>query len=367
MPTQFTIRRLLFAASCCAVYFPALPQHARAGVIDFSPDGRQIAYEWSRELDISSLDGGAPVSVRAADKVGFVQWSPRGRILAFLNRTEAGNELGLYNAATSTARGIGGGFRQPFAWREDGNRFACVRGETVAENELVWYNLVENGIAFRAKLAVSPASPMVWLPTTDDLAFVGADHNVYTVESGELKKVTTTGDVLGLALYAGGKKLVWARRSANLHYILLTVYAYDLTSRNVARLPFPDRVAALNPDPRTAPESIDHVDFSPDGSHMLLYAIRSGANGRSAVLYTVSMDGKSARQIQKLPLASVPGGMADAWTVVDVSPRKDGIEAAWSRDGRMIGVRATVSGAQKLFVTAADGTSPRLIRGDTRP
>lgn len=326
---------------------------ARADLIDFSPDGRQIAYRWFRGLVITSLEGGGETSVAGADKVVYAQWSPTGRHLAYLNLSEAGLELAIYNTATKKSRGIGAGFTPPFAWREDGNRFACVREIRIGKYEMVWYNLVENGTSFRVPMPmpVDAGAPMVWLPNTDDLAFVAGDHNVYTLESGEFKKVTTSGDVLGLSLYAAGKKLVWARRSVNLRYILMSAYAYDLTARNVVRLGFPDRVAAINPNPRTAPESVDRAVFSPDGARILLYTTQSGAKGRFMTLYSVSMDGRSARQVQRIPSL----------------PATETINTAWSHDGKTIAVLYKTKTDQKLFVTLADGSGGRVVRSDRLP
>jgi hypothetical protein len=321
--------------------------YALTELVDFSPDGRQLAYEWSDGIAITTL-GGATESVTGSEHGNYVRWSPTGRQLALFTRGAAQSELKLYNPATKKTRSVGGNLRPPFAWREDGSRFACIHDRPGGKAEVVWYNLAENGVSFRVDLpySVDTSAPMVWLPTTDDLAFVAADHNVYTAESGEFKKITTSGDVLGLNLYAGGKKLVWARRSPNLRYILLSVYAYDLTARNVARLDFPNRVAALNPDPRTAPESIDRVAIAPDGAHLLLYAVMGGST-RAIVLHTVSMDGRAARQLQRAP--DGPG---------------EPITAAWSRDGHSIAVRSFLSGTQKLFTTAADGKSGTVVRTD---
>lgn len=341
---------------------------ARAALVDFSPDGRHIAYEWSGVLSVTALNGGPTEAVPGSERVEYARWSPTGRQLAFFTKSGARTELKLYNPATKKTRGVGGNLRPPFAWREDGNRFACLHDLENGGSEIVWYNLAENGVSFRVALPYSVGfdAPMVWLPNTDDLAFVASDRNVYTVEAGEFKKVTTSSDVLGMSLYAGGKKLVWARRGPNLRYILLTVYAYDLTARNVVRLGFPNRVAALNPDPRTAPESVDRVDFAPNGAHMLFYTALPGAKGRSAALYTVSMDGRTARQLQRAPLPAGADAAARTWSLGGVPETGDSLAAAWSRDGHAIAVRAILSGNQKLFTTAADGTGGTVIRLELR-
>jgi hypothetical protein len=260
----------------------------------------------------------------------------------------------LYNPATRKTRGVGGNLRPPFAWREDGNRFACVHDRIDGKAEIVWYNLTENGVSFRVDLpyTVDASAPMVWLPTTDDLAFVASDHNVYTAESGEFKKVTTSSDVLGLSLYASGKKLVWARRGPNLRYILMSVYAYDLTSRGVARLGFPDRVPALNPDPRTAPQSVDQVLFSPDGSRLLLFVTLASGKGPRKAVYTVSMDGRHAKSIFQAP----PG-----------STSADGLSAAWSHDSQTIALRASTSSSQSLVTASADGSNGSVRLLESRP
>ena len=341
----------LSSCTVTMVVLTILSEAAASGSrLDLSPDGRQLAYVWQGSLAISPVEGPTAEVIPQSTGAEYVQWSPTGRHLATVTKAGGRTELKLYSAAEKKTRGIGGNLRAPFAWREDGNRFACVHDLPDGGSEIVWYNLAENGVSFRAALpmAVTAGAPMVWLPSTDDLAFVATDHNVYTVEAGEFKKVTTSGDVLGMNLYAGGKKLIWARRGPNLHYILMSVYAFDLTSRMVERLGFPERVAALNPNPRSAPDSIDRVELSPDGVRLLIYANLSSSKAKSRALYTVSMDGRSARQIQR-----------------STAPASETIDAAWSRDGKTICVQFVSAAGHKLFTTAADGTGGRIVRAET--
>jgi Tol biopolymer transport system component len=322
---------------------------SQARLLDVSPDGRQIAYSWVGNLIVSGIDGAGAQPIPGGEGVQFVLWSPNGRHLALGASSSGKSELKLYNMAERKTRGIGGNLRAPFAWREDGNRFACIHDLPNGSSEIVWYNLAENGVSFRATLplAVNASSPMVWLPNTDDLALVAADHNVYTVEAGEFKKVTTSNDVLGLSLFSHGKKLIWGRKGPNLKYILLTLYAYDLTARNVVRLNFPERVMALNPDPRTAPESVDEVLFSPDGSRLLLFVSQAPAGKpRYSALYSVSMDGQQTKSIQRTMVAG------------------ESIDANWFKNGTGIGVLYRKGQGSKLFSTAPDGSSGRVIRAD---
>jgi hypothetical protein len=78
---------------------------------------------------------------------------------------------------------------------------------------------------------------------------------------------------------------------------------------------------------------------------MLLYATLAGAKAKIIALYTVTLDGHTARQLQR-DSSAAPGSM----------------DAAWSRDSRAIAVNYSTSASRKLFTTNADGTGGRVLR-----
>src|SRR5262249_30210275 len=240
-------------------------------------------------------------------------------ILYIKHEAEDG-DLMLYNVSTRKVRKIGSNFEPCYGWREDGKRFAAIHKANKG-HEAIWFDLAENGINLRVPLgdATPEGLNIVWLPNTDSIAFIGGQKDqgdVYTIEAGELKKITNTADVIGLNLFAGGKKLIWVRRSPNTKYILCTFYAYDLDQRSVTRLPFPERVSGLNAPPKTPPTQVDYVAVSPAGDRAAMlvdYADAKRTAGGQEVKYTacwvVKLDGGDARQLYRTPKEVNGGGL----------------------------------------------------------
>lgn len=304
--------------------------------LDFSPDGRSIAAVTTKGLAILSVDGRSRTPVPQGEHGVMPLWSPDGKYILFMTQKDDGNMEGLhlYDVAAGTSTEIGKGYDLPLAWREDSRRFAAVH-TTNAGWELVAYNLQERGVTLRTKLPRSPNGPvMVWLPGTDDVAFLAGQNDVmdvYTAEAGEVHKITTTGDVIGLALSADRTKLLWARRGPNPKYLLMSVYAWDITDRKAVRLPLPERIPPINPDARHAPTSVEYAAFAPDGSRFALLAEFGGttpghgdAPGAYGALYSVKMDGSEAHLVCRTPIQKQGGGFM--WP-------------AWSRDGKRLAVQ----------------------------
>lgn len=370
-------------------------------LLDFSPDEKQIVFHTPRGLAFANTDGTGFQLVPGGERGVVPSWSPDGRSLVFAAADEGGkrSELMLYAPTTQRTRGLGGNFTAPIAWREDGRRFACLHTLDDRNSEVVFYNLSDNGITNRVSLPQGPPpQKLIWLPSTDDLAFLSGNGDVYLIEAGEIHKVTTTGDVIGLALSANGKNLVWARRSLNLKYILFSIYSFDLTSRSVRRLPFPDRVMALNPDPRTAPSNVYYVDFSPDGTNMAVVLSGTEPAAKPAkpakpvkpvksskpsnlpapaaaphgspylALYTITMDGNEAHLLLKSRgESSVTSTMRSPTEGSTTVRDADKIVPRWARDGKQIAFLQYSDKRSKLYLAGPKGEGLRLLHSETTP
>ncbi|MCC6730638.1 MAG: PD40 domain-containing protein [Chthonomonadales bacterium] len=349
--------------------------------VDFSPDGTKLALTWGvgegrATLGTIDLKGGEFRALAGGEDGVFPLWSPDGRYLLFQTRQDGRERLRLHDVGAGSTRTIGPDLQPPYAWREDGRRFAGVHRLEDGTLEVVWYNLPEAGVTLRAPVPFKgPAElRMVWLPGTDDLAVVGdtdGRRDIYLVEAGQAHQLTTSGDVVGLALSRDGKRLVWARKSRNPRYILLSLYAFDLASRSVTKLPFPDRVRAVNPDPRHAPESVEYVAFSPDGARLAALvtlpaapapgpgkpggpapATGAAAGKPRAAIYTITMDGRGAALVYRAQGTGGPG-----------SP----VLPAWSRDGSLLGFVAVDGGQARAVVCRADGSGRRVLLSGEAP
>jgi Tol biopolymer transport system component len=288
-------------------------------------------------------------------------WSPDGKFIAYVQQSqEKVQSLIVYNTVTNRTRKLGDRYNPGYAWREDTRRIAALRTTPSNKTELVVFTLPDFAVTQRVTLPVESAF-MVWLPGTDDLALIGGKKgsdksDVYIEESGEVKKVTTTGDVLGLALSSDGKKLLWARKSPNLKYILLSIYSFDLKNRDVVRLPFPNQVPGINPNPHQAPDSVDFVSFSPDSTRLAVSTSwKSGPDAKSGssryrTLFSVKMDGSEARAVRK----NLVTKEATGW-----------MTPAWSRDGKQLAVLSDEGKgkfASVLAVYNADGSGGRRLQ-----
>lgn len=326
-----------------------------SGCVDFSPDGRQLVLTWFTGIDKPGLvmvhtDDTGFQPVPGGEGGNLPSWSPDGKYILFAT---APSTISLYDVEKHRTRILGANLQPPFAWREDSQRFAAIRTREDGEQEVVWYNLPEGGITFTAPLPCKSVEKLIWLPNTDDLVLWGADaggQNVYTLESAESKKITTTNDVIGLSLSADRKKLIWARKSKNPKYILLSIYAYDLKSHSVHRLPFPHRVPALNPNPRTNLKSVDNVIFSPGGRRLALVAtfFVPPAKGKSEIgeftaCYTVAMNGTNARLLRR------------------VKSKDMLVPPVWSHDGHQLALLWKEDKTTTLSLFQADGTGERRL------
>ncbi len=332
--------------------------------LDFSPDGRQLVLTTSKGLTIMNSDGTGGVPIPQGEKGWMPNWSPDGKRILFVKHDNRDGDLMSYEVRSRRIRKIGGDYEPLTGWREDGGRFAAIHKRPAGGIEAVQYDVVEGGVAMRVQLPFPSAGPfkLVWLPNTDDVALMGGtgdNFDVYTVEAGEVKKITTTGDVIGLGISGDGKKLLWARRSQNMKYILMTVYAYDLKSRSAVRLPFPDRISVLNPNPSTAPEKIEMVSFSPDGTKVAIIAdnVQSAAGSKTPPrkyqgCYVVRLEGGEGWMLYRSPGAAKNNGI---------------VFPAWTRDGQRIGLLELEDKALKLAIFNSDGTGGRRLFQEVEP
>lgn len=348
-------RLLLALVALLAIFLPGCMG------LDFSPDGRQIVTATSKGLAIMNVDGSGLAVLPQADNGSAPNWSPDGKRILYVKQAEQEGDLMLYDIAARKSRKIGQDCYGLTGWREDGGRCVSVHKTKGGGLEAVVYDVIQNGVTLRVKLPFTEGGAdlfrILWLPNTDDFALLGGSKNdmdVYFVESGEVKKITTTADVAGIGLSGDRKQLLFARRSANMKYILLTVYAYDLKSRSVTRLPFPDRVPLLNPNPQTAPEKLDFVTFAPDGRH--LGVVVEGPKGPKEShgapawigIYTMKMDGSEAKALYK--------------TVPDKSGSTNGVAfPVWSRDGSRIGLYEIEDKVTKVALFNADGSNGKRV------
>lgn len=308
----------------------------------FSPDGRHVAFIWPHERDTL-------VATMAVDGQGFrflpgskdrepLAWSPDGTRLLLKGANDPG-DLFLFNWGTGASRKVLDRHTGPALWTDDPNRI--ILGQHMpdsAKDSLLWLDLATGQPTVRVDLTgldFQDPPEACYLKSFDGIAFLGMDANVYAAYRGELHRITSTGDVVGLTANSAGDSLTWARKSRNVNYILTSLYRYDLNRRTVARLPFPERVSAINPSPRSNLKELVLARFSPNGEEMALL-VETNSNDKKEPGYRVYRIGLDGGKAAPISTAAVPWYQVAALN--------------WSPDGRSIAMLEAREEAVRLVL-----------------
>ncbi len=280
----------------------------QASGIDFSPNGKQIAFPSKTSINVIFTEGGAVRPLEGGLGGKWAHWSPDGKTILFAVEVSGRPTLKAYNTDRRISSAIGADISRPTAWREDGKRFAAVHIKADSKAEIIQYSLLDSGVSLKTDVEIMPVgSNMIWLPASDDVAYLGADGNVYTVESNEVHKITTSNDVIGLSLSGDSKNLVWSRRGPNRKYILLSVYSLDLKTRSAIRLPFAERYNTINPNTQKFPNTIESAQLSPDGVHAVAMVTVPDAKDPKVVwaeAHLIRADGQNGKVVARDKVAS---------------------------------------------------------------
>lgn len=342
---------IVATALCTAGCFP----------VEFSPDGKQIsmivpAPGGDHILGMMNVDGTGFRPVPDSSSASGACWSPDGKYILFEGGDGSGLKTKLYDVNTNRTRALAADVGAPFVWREDSQRFVAIAHDNNGMARMVWFSMAEKGPLAEVKLPVNGITPcsgqLLWVPRTDDVVFVGSEpgHNgadVYAVESGEVHPITTSHDVVGFGLEPDGSTLVWARAGKNPRYILLSLYSYDLKTRSVRRLPFPDRLPAINPDPRHAPTAVKYAAMAPDGKHIALMVLFGHREG----IYAIRRDGAGAVPVYQEIVRSSKTRQPDRRFAMP----------SWSRDGRQLALWVDTPTGPRVVLMNPDGTGRRTV------
>lgn len=305
-----------------------------------SPDGKALALETGSGLVVKGGRLANVISVPASEGAHDPVWSPDGNSLAFAVGSGATAHGGVFSLKTGRTSALPLGFGGPFSWREDSLRLAGVTTQEDGSVEVSQYHVTERGMTLSTSLpGVRTVARSFWITDTDDVAVLSGAGDVLLVESGQVTTVSQSHDVIGLGMAAQGRELIWARRSANPRYILCTLYRFDLKTRSVARLPFPSRVLAVNPDPRTGPTRVDSVWFSGDSTRLAVVGTQPLGSGTITTVFVTTPTGAAAQVVAK-----VSGEPA--------------ISVSWSDAAKQLVCSLVASGRISSIIAGGDGSSP---------
>ncbi len=366
----------------------------------WSPDGRQIAVGGTSLLLTDAPTMGAavipPIPARGAKAMPPLPplasaatpiaslpqsgvatapvWTPDGRFLAYL---ADGHALTLCDLAKQQTKVLDASVIAPVVFSPDSSLFASVH--KTESNNLQARIRYRNGQTFLPPIALpfrsvpSAFAPLAWLPNTTNVIVAGGNggkNDLYLLDQGDVVRLTSTGDVLGYGISLDGLRLRWVRRTPNTHYILLQVYEMNIDTRSIVKLPYPDAVKAVNPNPHNAPDAVLSVVFAPDLSRFAFVTQggpQAGAGGmalwlsdiggRSVVF--VAKSGTGAAQSATNPTQGGTGGNAVLPTPTSIPQATKlpfpALAPAFSPDSRFLAALRDENGKRALLVAALNG------------
>lgn len=355
----------------------------------FSPDGRQIAFQWNGEKDdnpdiyVKLVGEGSPLRLTTdphADR--WPTWSPDAHYIAFVRQSEEGRTL-------ITVSAMGGAERKLFTspgllqidWSSDGKHLAVSDGDSAGGLTDIY--LVSPDTGEKKKLTQTPAqfngdrvpkfSPDgQWVAFIRSSNFAVDDVYIAPVGGGPSRRVTTDGHELGgISWSADGREIVFSSNrgggyglwrisvdggapeplagaagyafqpaiSRQAGYLAYVLNRWDT---NIWRAPGPDAPSKGASPTRliSSTRAEGSPNYSPDGKKIAFSSDRSGG----AEIWVCDNEGQNQTQLTRF------GGLSG-------SPR-------WSPNGKEIAFDARPEGSSDIYVVGAEGGSPRRLTSE---
>jgi Tol biopolymer transport system component len=346
--------------------------HAR-----FSPDGKFVAYAWTKDgvssIWIKQVSGGEPFTNKSAQGIAATPiWSPDGQQIAFLSRRDSQNGIWImpaFGGAATLVKALDGPSAGLVGWSKQSQIYFVSRGNLMSVDinsqqvsEVVKF---ESTRALDRSFGVSPDGERI---AYSDVQNGQRDLFVVSKSGGDRKQLTNDQPADTRPVWTpDGESVVYSSSRNGIKQLFL---AY-LDGRPAVQLTVND-------------SNSDLLDISPDGSRILyattgdeadLWSVNVEQGTESKITADiglefwpdVSPDGKRIAFQQTKATAGVSPftsvlvvkSIAGSGDQNQLSP--DGFAPRWSPDGKQIAFLRYKDGQTDLWVVAAEGGQTRQL------
>ena len=357
----------------------------------FSPDGKELAFNWQGEnnrdpgifhIYVQLLGAGTPLQVtHGKSNDESPAWSPDGRFIAFSREGTGEDAYYVVPSLGGPERKIANCYREKFgsglSWSPDGKYLAVAdRGTEASATSKIYFISVESGERVDSKIQFADpyVNAPVFSPDGKYLAFVAgpgmfsSDVYVAPVTGGKSRALTRVHAFLrGLSWMPDSRRIVFSSNHEGLPSLWrigvsggepepISSAADSATLPSVA--PSGNRLAflrteidtniwkaQLSPTTHELPVKIiastkmdSSPSFSPDGRRFAFVSDRSGPSE----LYVADADGSN--QVQLTFMRAPDTGTS-----------------RWSPVGKLIAFDSRLEGHSDIFVISSDGGTPRRL------
>ena len=365
----------------------------------FSPDGNQIAFDWSGEKNdnphiyVMPIGSQKPLRLTTDPATDYEpKWSPDGRQIAFIRVSES--EIAIYTVPalggpdrkllSLGAKADWGAWVPDLDWSPDGKYIACVEKRSSQPPFNIFLFSPETG---ERRALTTPAAPLLgdflpaFSPDSRTVAFVRSTSDVsrdlylVSVTGGEPRRLTFDNVPLNSTAWtADGREIIFSstreggdfglwrisasggtpeRLAVGGHYVPgasvsrqrnRLAYVQWSGDFNIYRIDVSDSTRPTSPPIKlTSSTRLDlNPQYSPDGKRIVFQSDRSG----SYEIWTCNSDG--ANPVQMTSLNKIAG-----------TPR-------WSPDGQQIAFDLYPEGRGDIYVISAGGDLQRpIVTGDS--
>ncbi len=323
----------------------------------FSPDGNKLVYTHQTQKGTATLyladkDGSHARPLPDSDDPLSDVWSPNSRYIAYINQNQNSSSNGLvtlYDVQTRHAVHFRNKADLLIAWSNDSRRLAIfkqaetnskdsVQKETSGKLEI--FSIPDLTLTASAELNMDNISTGIWLPETDNIAFLRAksksEADLYLEEAGQIVRLTHANTVIGFGLLPDGHALITAALSGTYLKPAVTFLRCDADTHSVqplaARISIP-----VDKGMKTGPGLIEAV-FNKRGDQLIVNASYIMDKVKKIInkIYIVNTDGSHLHLI---------------WEGRDYYPA----DARWMRNDRKIAITSTTDNGTDLLIKDRNG------------